>query len=74
MARTRGEGLKKLKALWIDCGDVDQYDLLYGARRLTRLLTRMDVPHTYEEFPEDHTSVDYRMDRSLPFLAKALTT
>lgn len=73
MVRTRGEGLKKLKALWIDCGDVDQYDLLYGARRLTRLLTRMDVPHTYEEFPEDHTSVDYRMDRSLPFLAKALT-
>jgi len=26
----------------------------------------------YEEFPDDHSSVDYRMDVSLPFLAKAL--
>ena len=32
----------------------------------------MGVPHTYEEFPDDHSSVDYRMDVSLPILAKAL--
>ena len=74
MAQTRGEGLKKLKALWIDCGDADQIDLLYGARRLTRLLTRLGVDHTYEEFPDNHTAIDYRMDRSLPFLANALAT
>jgi hypothetical protein len=73
MAETRGAGLKKLKALYIDCGEVDQYDLVYGARMLTRRLKELDVPHTYEEFADDHSSVDYRMDVSLPLLAKALS-
>lgn len=73
MAETRASGLKKLKMLYIDCGEVDQYDLVYGARMLTRLLKKLDVPHTYEEFPDDHSSVDYRMDVSLPLLAKALS-
>ncbi|MBP6014604.1 MAG: enterochelin esterase [Alphaproteobacteria bacterium] len=72
MAETMGAGLKKLKALYIDCGDVDQYSLVYGARRMHRLLERLGVAHTYEEFPDDHSSVDYRMDVSLPILAKAL--
>ena len=39
---------------------------------MTRVLKRLDVPHVYEEFPDDHSSVDYRMDVSLPVLAKAL--
>lgn len=73
MAEERGPGLRKLKALYIDCGDVDQYNLLYGARRLHRLLQRQNVPHVYEEFPDNHSSVDYRMDISLPILAKALS-
>ena len=73
MVETCGEGLKKLKALWIDCGDVDQYNLVYGARRLHKRLDHFGVKHVYEEFPDDHTAVDYRMDKSLPFLAKALS-
>jgi hypothetical protein len=28
----------------------------------------------YEEFKDDHSSIDYRLDRSLPFLANALLT
>ena len=69
----RGPGAEELKALYIDCGDVDQYNLVYGARRMHRLLERLGVPHTYEEFPDDHSSVDYRMDMSLPILASALS-
>jgi len=72
LVETCGEGLKKLKALWIDCGDVDQYNLVYGARRLHKRLEQLGVKHVYEEFPDDHSAIDYRMDRSLPFLAKAL--
>ena len=68
-----GPGLKRLKALYIDCGDVDQYNLVYGARRMHKRLDAMGVPHVYEEFPDNHSSVDYRMDVSLPILAKALT-
>jgi len=73
MVETRAEGLKTLKLLFIDCGDIDQYNLVYGARRLHRALERHHVPHIYEEFPDDHSSVDYRMDTSLPLLAAALT-
>jgi len=68
-----GEGLKRLKALFIECGDIDQYNLVYGSRRLHKKLDAIGVPHIYEEFPDNHSSVDYRMDRSLPILAKALS-
>jgi hypothetical protein len=73
LVETHGEGLKTLKALYIDCGDIDQYNLLYGSRRMHKRLIEMNVPHVYEEFPDDHTAVDYRMDVSLPILAKALS-
>jgi Putative esterase len=72
LVEQHGPGMKKLKALYIDCGDADQYNLVYGARRMTKRLNAMDVPHTYEEFPDNHTAVDYRMDVSLPILGKAL--
>ncbi len=65
--------LRRLKALYIDCGEKDQFNLLYGARRFARRLKQLDIAHRYEEFGDNHTSVDYRMDISLPFLAEALT-
>jgi hypothetical protein len=72
MAERLGPGLSRLKALYIDCGDVDQYNLVHGARRLHRTLQRQGIAHVYEEFPDNHSSVDYRMDVSLPLLARAL--
>jgi enterochelin esterase-like enzyme len=72
LVERHGESLKRLKALYIDCGDIDQYNLVYGSRRLHKRLTAMGVAHTYEEFPDNHSSVDYRMDVSLPLMARAL--
>jgi S-formylglutathione hydrolase FrmB len=66
--------LRALRLLFIDCGTKDQYNLVYGARILHRLLEREGVAHVYEEFPDNHSSIDYRMDRSLPLLAQALST
>ena len=74
MVDSHMEALKSLKGLWIDCGTVDQYNLLYGARRVARKLEVAGVRHTYEEFDDNHSSIDYRLDRSLPFLAEALMT
>jgi S-formylglutathione hydrolase FrmB len=71
-AETLGHNLRNLKALYIDCGAKDQFNLLYGARRLVRRLSDLGIPHRYEEFADNHSSVDYRMDESLPFLANAL--
>jgi S-formylglutathione hydrolase FrmB len=73
LVESTAANLKQLKALYIDCGDRDQFHLVFGARRLHRALTRLGVAHRYEEFPDDHSSVDYRMDESLPFLARALS-
>jgi S-formylglutathione hydrolase FrmB len=65
--------LRRLKALYIDCGEYDQFNLLYGARRFVRRLNERGVAHRYEEFSDNHSSVDYRMDESLPFLVQALS-
>ena len=69
---TLGNNLRSLKALYIDCGERDQFNLLYGARRFVRRLNELGITHRYEEFADNHSGVDYRMDESLPFLAAAL--
>lgn len=74
LVETHAGNLRQLKALYIDCGDLDQYNLVYGARRLHRALDRFGVPHIYEEFPDNHSSVDYRLDKSLPILSRALSS
>jgi poly(3-hydroxybutyrate) depolymerase len=72
MLESQAEQLRRLKALYIDCGARDQYRLLYGARRFVRRLTQLNISYRYEEFADNHSSVDYRMDVSLPYLAQAL--
>ena len=64
--------LKSLHGIYIDCGWRDQYQLHFGARILSRQLAAHGVAHTYEEFDDTHSSIDYRMDVSLPYLYKAL--
>ena len=66
------ENLRSLTGLYIDCGSQDQYALIFGARMLTNELQSLDIEHHYEEFPDNHTSVDYRMDISLPYLYSKL--
>ena len=70
---TRADNLRRLKALYIDCGDKDQFNLAYGARRFARRLNELGIAHRYEEFSDNHSNVDYRMDVSLPLLAAALS-
>lgn len=67
------ENLRSLRGLFIDCGSKDQYALLYGARTLKRRLEKLGIDHHYEEFPDNHSSIDYRMDVSLPFLYSKLS-
>ena len=64
--------LRSLRGIYIDCGWRDQYYIHYGTRILSRRLHAAGVKHTYEEFDDTHSDVDYRLDVSLPFLAKAL--
>jgi hypothetical protein len=66
------DNLKSLRGIYIDCGWRDQYHIQYGSRILSKRLAAAGIRHTYEEFDDDHSDVDYRMDTSLPFLYRAL--
>lgn len=67
------ERLAGLSGLYVDCGSRDQYHLHYGARTLTRRLQALGIAHRYEEFDDDHSGVDYRLDVSLPWLYDRIT-
>jgi len=38
-----------------DCGEKDQFNLLYGAWRFVRRLNEFGIAHRYEELPDNHT-------------------
>jgi enterochelin esterase-like enzyme len=64
--------LQSLRGIYIDCGWRDQYRIHYGTRLLSKRLAARGIAHRYEEFDGTHSGIDDRMDRSLPFLARAL--
>jgi hypothetical protein len=64
--------LRTLKGIYIDCGWRDQYHIHYGTRLLSLRLAQAGIGHVYEEFDDNHSDVDYRMDVCLPFLYRAL--
>jgi len=35
-------------------------------------LNRHGIEHAYEEFPDNHSDLDYRLDSSLPYLYQAI--
>jgi len=73
MVQRHAKALKSLRGIYVDCGWSDQYHIHYGTRILSARLAELGVAHTYEEFPDNHSDIDYRMDTSLPFLVRALS-
>ncbi len=67
-----GEALRGLRLLFMDCGSRDQFALHFGARLMARRLIARGIAYEYEEFDDNHTSIQYRYDVSLPKLARAL--
>ncbi len=72
MVRKYRANLRTLRGIFVDCGWRDQYHIHYGTRLLSAELARHGVQHVYEEFDDTHSGIDYRMERSLPFLSRAL--
>jgi enterochelin esterase-like enzyme len=71
--RSTLDALGSLRGLFIDVGSRDQYNIQFGSRALHQTLDAAGVPHVYEEFPDDHSSTQYRYDRSLPWLFATLS-
>jgi S-formylglutathione hydrolase FrmB len=72
MLEERADALRSLIGLYIDVGVYDQYHIQFGTRRFVRRLKELGVPHHYEEFEGGHSGIDWRLDRSLPWLVSAL--
>lgn len=72
-AKRHREALRRMKAVFLDCGTRDEFHLQFGARVFARELARAGIRHVYEEFEDGHMNIPYRYDRSLPVLARALT-
>jgi hypothetical protein len=66
------EALKSLQGLYLDVGSYDQYHIQFGTRALADRLKDLGVEHHFEEFEGTHSSIDWRLDHSLPYLANAL--
>ncbi|MDH3215073.1 MAG: esterase family protein [Candidatus Krumholzibacteria bacterium] len=64
--------LLTLRGIYMDCGTKDQWHMHYGARILHERLKTLDIRHCYEEFDDNHSSIDYRMDVSLPWLYRCI--
>ena len=61
--------LRRLK-IFVDCGTRDEYRLYAGARMLSARLRAKGIEHVYEEFDDTHRDLDYRYDRSLPWISE----
>lgn len=68
-APKRAAALKRLKTLWFDAGTRDEFFLHIGARRLSAVLKKLKVAHTYEEHGFGHFDMASRYDVSLKLLA-----
>jgi enterochelin esterase family protein len=66
------QALRDLRLLYLDCGSDDEYQLHLGQRLFCRRLEEAGIAHESQEFPDDHRSVSYRYDVSVPKLASAL--
>ena len=72
LVRRYRSNLRRLRGIYIDCGWKDQYHIHYGSRILSKRLHAAGIAHSYQEFDDNHSDIDYRMDVSLPFLTRAL--
>ena len=66
------EALGRMRLLFLDCGSLDEYNLQFGHRKFSDLLTASGIRHRYEEFADSHTDTSYRYRTSLPQLASAI--
>jgi enterochelin esterase family protein len=68
------DALRGMRAIYLDAGRDDEYNLQLGTRQLSDKLRRAGVAHIHEEFDGGHSSTQFRYDRSLEVLTRALAS
>jgi enterochelin esterase family protein len=72
MVDSHADNLRKLRAIFVDCGVRDEFALHWGARALVAKIRAHGMAVRHEEFDDGHMNIPYRYDASLPFLAEAI--
>jgi hypothetical protein len=72
LVERHADALRQLHCLYFDVGRRDQYRIQFGTRQLAARLEKAGIDHHFEEFEGTHSQMDWRLDTSLPLLAKAL--
>ncbi len=74
MVPSHAEGLRSMRAIYIDAGKHDQYYLDLGAEAFRRALEQAGVTNVFFElFPATHNAIEYRYPLSLKYLAERLS-
>jgi S-formylglutathione hydrolase FrmB len=66
------DALARQSLIFLDAGTRDEYYLDLAARKLASRLRSLGIAVTHEEFDDGHMNTNYRFDRSLPALARAI--
>ena len=66
--------LAQMRAIYLDAGRGDEYNLQLATRQLASKLARHAIPHTHEEFDGGHFNTSHRYERSLAVVTAALAT
>jgi S-formylglutathione hydrolase FrmB len=66
------EALRRMRAIYVDCGTRDEFALHWGARAVVRKLREHGLTVRHEEFDDGHFHIAYRYDVSLPFLVDVI--
>ena len=72
MAPSRAEALRRSRLAFLDCGTKDEYGLHWGARALAGELGKLGLKVVHEEFDDGHMNIQFRFERSIPLLTRAL--
>lgn len=67
------EILSGMKALFLDVGHSDEFNINFGMRIMHKILNRDKVNHVFEEFDGGHFNITYRYERTLSYLASKLS-
>jgi S-formylglutathione hydrolase FrmB len=74
MVPAHAEGLRSMRAIYIDAGRRDQFFLDLGAEAFRRALVKAGVKDFFFElFDATHTAIEYRYPLSLKYLAERLS-
>ncbi len=72
LVQRHARSLRRLSLIFLDCGTRDEFHLQYGARLFAARLRRLGIRPRHEEFDDGHMNIQYRYDRSLTLLSRAL--